>query len=273
VADALPDLVEGPPALGGMRLDLRATFLEKLGAEPLERFAKLEESQALLFARRLDMFRVGCEPRLVGRDGLALALGEPGQLRLELTLAAIEVRRPGHEAVLESLLDGRDGLRELDPRSLGLTLDVVAPLLGEPPLLFAQLMTRVRALPGQQAIELERPLVDLGLDEARQVGPRRLREPLELTDTPQAAGERYKAELGNGCRGQAPRSEEDWPRVREVLDEVDRMDGHGYHRRKPEDDGTRYEMTLAGASASERAEGDDHESEAYREGDFKPERH
>src|SRR5262249_50634 len=73
----------------------------------------------------------------------------------ELTLAAVEVGRPCHQALLQPLLDGSDGLSELDPGALSLALDRVAALFGEAPFLLAQLVARVGAFPGHHPLQLQ----------------------------------------------------------------------------------------------------------------------
>jgi hypothetical protein len=77
----------------------------------------------------------------------------------------VEVRRPGHQPLLEPLLHRRDCLGELDARAFGLAFDRVAPLLGEAPFLLAELVTGVRALAGEHPLELENSLLRLLLRE------------------------------------------------------------------------------------------------------------
>ena len=115
--------------------------------------------EALLLARGVDSLRVGGEPRLVCGHRLALLLAELDELPLELALAAVQVSRPCHQPLLQPLLHRRDGLGELDARAFGLALDRVPPLLGQTPLLLAELVARVRPLSRQDAFELQNSLL------------------------------------------------------------------------------------------------------------------
>src|SRR5918999_629272 len=154
-ANPLAHLVQCAPALGGVGFDVRAPFLEELGAEALERFAQLNDGEALLFAHRFDPFGVRRELRLERGDGFALALVELRQLDLGLALTPIEVGGPGQQTSLKSFLDSGYGLSQLDPGPLGLPLDGIAPLFGEPALLLAELVARVCPRSRQEPLELE----------------------------------------------------------------------------------------------------------------------
>src|SRR5439155_2062322 len=208
VTDPLADLVERSPSLGSMHLDLRAPLLEELRAEALKRLAQLEQGQSLLLARGRNPFRVGCEPSLVGGDGFLLAPPELREMGLELSLPAVEIGSPGHEPAFEALLDGRDGLRKLDASPLGLALDDVAPLLGEAPLLLAELVTRVRTLTGEYSLQPEGVLAHLGLDELRELGARLVAQTLELADSAETADECDQPQFRDGCSGEAAAREE-----------------------------------------------------------------
>src|SRR5687767_1288826 len=129
-------------------------------------------------------------------------------MRFELALATVEIRRPRHEAALEPLLDGRDGLGQLDAGALGLPLDGVATLLGEPSLLLAELVARVRPLACQEPLELQLPILRLHVDEARKVRLRGLPEGLCLLDPFEPARECEKTELGDGRGCEPTRGEE-----------------------------------------------------------------
>src|SRR5205823_3365605 len=63
-AQALADLVEGPPPLCRMRLELRARRLDGLLCQLLELDAQLRHLGALLLACGLQALRVGCEAGL-----------------------------------------------------------------------------------------------------------------------------------------------------------------------------------------------------------------
>src|SRR6185295_10183076 len=128
-------------------------------------FAELGDSQALFLARGVDTFCIGRQSGVIYGDGVPLLLAELRQLLLELALAPVEIRRPGHEPLLEPLLHRCDCLCELDARALGLAFDRVAPLLGEAPFLLAELVTGVRALAGEHPLELENSLLRLLLRE------------------------------------------------------------------------------------------------------------
>src|SRR6185503_12331426 len=129
-ADPLAHLVESAAAFSRMNLDLVAPLFEERSAEALQLLAELGQREPLLLACGVDALCISCKTRLVGGDGLALLLAQLDELLLELALAAVEIGRPRHQALLQPLLDGSDGLGELDAGALRLALDRVAALFG-----------------------------------------------------------------------------------------------------------------------------------------------
>src|SRR5215213_6867050 len=111
--------------------------------------------RSLLLARGVDPLRVGGQARLVCGHRVALPLAELGELSLELALTAVEIRGPRHQPLFQPLLYRRDCVGELDARAFGLALDCVPPLLCQTPLLFAELVARVRPLSRKNAFELQ----------------------------------------------------------------------------------------------------------------------
>jgi hypothetical protein len=167
-----------------------------------------------------------------------LPLGEPGQVGLELPLPAVEVGRPGHEPPLETLLYGGDRLRELHAGTLGLALDDAPALLGQPPLLLAQLVAGVGALARQQPLELQHPLANFRLYEGGQVLASGFAEPLDVARASKPPCEGHQAELGDGGRSQSARRQQQRIVVGEAIEHVDRQSpggregGEGKHDRQ-----------------------------------------
>ena len=148
-------------------------------------------------------------------------------MRLELPLSAVEVGRPGHEPPLETFLNRGDRLRELDARALGLALDDAPALLGQPPLLFAQLVTGVGARARQQTLELEHPLADFRLHEGGKVLASCLAEPLDVTRSSKSSCEGHQAEFGHGGRSQSARRQKQRIVVGKAMEHVDHQSPGG----------------------------------------------
>src|SRR6186997_115079 len=103
--DALADLMKGAAPLGRVDLNVGTPLFEERRAEPLQLLAKLRQSQALILARCVEALGIGGQACLVLGDGLALLLAQLDELALELALAPVEVGGPGHQPLLEPLLD------------------------------------------------------------------------------------------------------------------------------------------------------------------------
>jgi hypothetical protein len=192
---------------------------------------------------------------------------------LELTLAAVEVGCPGHQAPLEALLDCRNGLRELDARPFCLPLDDVATLFRQASLLLAQLMARVGPLAGEQALELQHALARLGLDERRQFVARLIADVLQLVRAPQGADETKEPQLGHCRRRESTRGQEECIGLSERLDEVDDERAGGRQAAEPEADRDPEELALTRASQRDADERQSDQCEADRECELESECH
>ena len=198
-AQALVDLVEGAAPLGGMRLDLVATLLDELGHEPLELGPELRHCLSLLLARHREPLRVGVQASVVRVERLLLASAQLGQLGLQLPLAAVEVRRPGHELGLEASLRPGDRVRQLDTRLLGLTRDCVAALLGQSALLLAQRVAGLRPLASQHPLELGHSLLRVPVEIGVEPRPCLFFHPLEVPDPVKTASQDVQRRLAEAA--------------------------------------------------------------------------
>ena len=90
-AKPLGDLVDRPPALERVRLELVERLRDGLARDALELLAQSEHGLALLVRRRAELRRLRFEPRLDLGDRLTVPLTELVELRLEVPLRALEV--------------------------------------------------------------------------------------------------------------------------------------------------------------------------------------
>ena len=171
-AQPLAELVQRAPPVGRVRLELRARLGDDLLGGLTELLAEPEHGRALLLRPGVEALDVGADARLGLGDQLALALGEPRELRVEVLLRALEVLRPAGEAALDSALRLGEPFRERRARLAVALGDRAAPLLGEPALLLGEQRERVGAGTGEQSLQLGGARGALALDDGAELAPR-----------------------------------------------------------------------------------------------------
>jgi hypothetical protein len=212
---------------------------------PLELLAQPLHRLALLVAHRLDLGRVGFDPRLRLSEELLLPVRELGQTGRQRLLDAVEVARPVGEAFLDAAL--RDGqrvteLRAEPPLAVG---QLGAAGVGDSPLLLGKERSGVGTGARERALELLRALRRLAVDELVQasLGGRELVvEPPRPEHTCEHA---EGAEAGREADGEAGRGER--ALAVELGGEPDPC-GH----RSDADDGCRGDERAPGGTAEER---------------------
>ena len=108
----------------------------------------------LLIGGGAELGGLALEPRLDFRDRLQLALAQPRELRLEMTLRTFEVIAEASQPLVEPSLDGRERVGEpLTGQALTLR-EGGALLFGQAPLLRRDVGGGVRAVPGERAPDL-----------------------------------------------------------------------------------------------------------------------
>ena len=140
--------------LDRVRLELVERLGHRRGRGALELLAEPDHGLPLLVARRSELGRLALDPRLDVGDRLLLALGQPGELRLEVALGALEVVGDPLQPLVEPPLDVGERVRERLARAPLALGERRAPLLAEPPLLRRELRDRVGALAGERAPDL-----------------------------------------------------------------------------------------------------------------------
>ena len=160
----LGDLLDRATALDRLRLQLVERLGHRLSGCPLELLAEPEDGAPLLVRRRAELRRLGLEAGRHLGERLLVALLERRELRLDVSLSALEVLGEGAQPLLQSPLRARELLDEGVARP-SLALRVLGPaLLGEPALLRGELGDGVRPLARQDASDLLRVGRRLGLD-------------------------------------------------------------------------------------------------------------
>jgi hypothetical protein len=152
-------------------------------------------------------------------------------------------------------------------------LDDPSALLGQPPLLLAQLVAGVGALARQQTLELEHPLADFRLDEGGKVLASGLAEPLEVARASKPSCEGHQAELGDGGRSQSACRQKQRIVVGEAMERVCRQGAGGREGGKGKHDRQQDEVALAGTAEGESTEGQGHSRQAGGECELEGEFH
>ena len=110
LSEPVVQLVDGAPAVVGLRGELLERPGQRVAGARLELLAEPDGRGALLVDRRVELVRLGCHSRLDVRDALAHPLLERGDCALERVLRALEVGLPCPQTLFHALLHGGNEL-------------------------------------------------------------------------------------------------------------------------------------------------------------------
>ena len=168
VSQAVGDLVQRAPALGGVRLELVRRLLDHildlaflLGAEPRDR-------GAILLCVCEQPFGLAREASLRVGNQLPLTLLEARELAGETLAQPLEVLGPGPQLRLELLLRRDQPAGQLREDALLGADDLVASFLRQLPLLLGELSCGFCSLQGDRSLELLLACRELGVDDRAQ---------------------------------------------------------------------------------------------------------
>src|SRR5581483_3542842 len=168
IAQAVGDLVQRAPTLGGVRLELVRRLLDRLLDLALLLGTQPRDRGAMLLGIREQTLRLASEPCLCVCDQLPLTLLEPRKLAGETLAQPLEVLRPGPELRLELLLRSDQPPGELREDALLGADDLVSSLLRQLPLLLRELRSGLCSLEGDRPLKLLLAARELRVDDRAQ---------------------------------------------------------------------------------------------------------
>src|SRR5205814_2228436 len=145
LAEPLGDLVQRPPPLALVDLDLAARGGSRLLRGPLEFLPQLRKDRPLILAGGLELLCVSFQSRLCLGDRVALALGELAETRCQPLLHPVEVACPFAQALLDTALDEGHRLAELGGEAPLTRVQLAQPCVGELAVLLGQARGRIGA--------------------------------------------------------------------------------------------------------------------------------